>query len=326
VTDPRADGPTRPSAGGARRGGATASAAEAPPANVVVIVLNWNAEADTAACLDSFLVQDGVDATILLVDNASPDGSGDRLRARYPAVSYLQTGANLGYAGGNNRGIEWARARGADWIVVVNNDTLADRECLRRLLAAGQTDPRIAALAPLVVRADEPDRVWFAGGHHARVRATGVHAHFGARVRDVTDQLERGAPDRWESCSFLNGCCLLLRRDALDEVGPFRADFFAYAEDLELSIRLVRAGWRLGWVPSARLAHRVPPATAEASPIQLMLRDRNRRRLVRAHYSLGWRMLFSLWFWPTRLVHLARYAMRGDAPRAMAIVAGMSER
>lgn len=292
---------------------------------VFVVVINWNGEEDTAACLDSFLGQRGVATEILLIDNASVDGSGDRLHERYPSVPYLQAGENLGYAGGSNRGIEWALALGAEWVLVVNNDTVADPDCVRRLLDAAATDSRIGALAPLIVRFDRPDRIWFAGGRYDRVRAVGTHRSIGAAVRDVLPATPVGNA-AWRECSFLTGCCLLLRRSALDEVGLFRADYFAYVEDLELSLRLTDAGWRIGWVPDARLMHRVPPEGALPNPMHIRLRDRNRRRLVRERYPSAWRVLFFLWFWPTRAAHLVRYALSRDWPRASAIVTGMTER
>jgi len=303
----------------------TLAPAQRPFPAVFVVVINWNGETDTAACLDSFLAQRGVTTEILLIDNASPDGSGERLGKRYPTLAYRQAGENLGYAGGSNCGIKWAMTRGAEWIVVVNNDTVAEPECVLRMLEAARSDSRIAALAPLTVRFDSPDRVWFAGGRFDRVRAVGVHRQFGVQVDEVLRK--PGADGRlWRECTFLTGCCLLLRRSALDQVGSFRADFFAYVEDLELSIRLRKAGWRIGWVPDARLLHRVPPAGMHPSPMQIRLRDRNRRRLVREQYPFHWKLLFALWFWPTRAAHLVRYTFLRDWPRARAIVTGMTER
>lgn len=290
---------------------------------VVVVVLNWNEENDTAACLESILAQRGVALEVLLVDNASADGSGERLSRRFPTIAYLQTGANLGYTGGNNRGIEWARARGAAWVVVVNNDTIADPDCVHRLLAAASSDDRLAALAPLIVRYDDPARIWFAGGRFARARAIGVHDHEGAFVEPTLRRVADAGT--WRQCTFLTGCCLLLRLEALHDVGTFQEDFFAYGEDVDLSLRLRGAGWRIGWVPRARLAHRVPPAGAQPTPDQIRLRDRNRRRLVRMHYPWWWRLAFVAWFWPTRLVHLARYLVGGDRARARGILAGMLE-
>ncbi len=289
---------------------------------VHAIVLNWNGESDTAACLDSLLAQRDVQLEILLVDNASPDGSGERLHARYPALEYLQTEANLGYAGGNDRAIEHLLARGASWILVVNNDTVADPDCVRLLLGAAATHERIAAVSPLITRFDDPARIWFAGGRMDRARAIGVHEHENETVAAAYG--ESSARDtRFRECTFLCGCCLLLRASALAEVGLFRADFFAYVEDVDLSLRLTARGWKIGWVAAAGLSHRVPPFGTAPSPLQITLRDRNRRRMVASQYPPGWRIVFALWFYPTRVLHLLRYGLSGDRRRARAVLEGM---
>ena len=292
-------------------------------AHIVAVVLNWNDEYDTAACLDSLLAQRDVALEILLVDNDSADGSGARLHARYPALPYLQTGANLGYTGGNNRGIEWALARGADAVLIINNDTVTDADCVRHLADALDAEPRVAGVAPLITRYDDPSRVWFAGGRLSVARALGTHDHDNAPVVQLLATL--ADPTKLQQCTFLCGCCILMRAEALRDVGVFREDFFAYVEDVELSLRLTHAGWRLGWMPTARLAHRVPPTGSPDSPFQIRLRDRNRRRMARAVYGWRDRLAFALWFWPTRLVHLLRYHLRGDRDRAAALLAGLRE-
>jgi GT2 family glycosyltransferase len=292
--------------------------------HIVAVVLNWNGEHDTAACLDSLLAQRDVALEILIVDNDSADGSGARLHARYPALPYLQTGANLGYAGGNNRGIEWTLARGADAVLVINNDTVADASCVRRLVEALDAEPRVAGVAPLIRRYDDPSRIWFAGGKLSTMRAIGSHENFGASVAQLLGTLPD--PSRLQPCTFLSGCCILFRAEALRDVGTFREDFFAYVEDVELSYRLARGGWRLGWMPTAQLAHRVPQEGSPESPMQIRLRDRNRRRMARSLYGWRDRLAFALWFWPTRLIHLVRYRLRGDRERAAALLAGLRER
>lgn len=295
------------------------------PANIslLAIVLNWNSESDTVACVESLLAQRPGPPDILLVDNASTDGSGDRLRIRFPMVSYLQTGENLGYAGGNNRGIAWGLARGAEWLLVLNNDTVAEPDCIARLLEPVVANDRLAATAPLIVRFDDPNCVWFAGGTFSRLRAVGQHNGEGRRVADVVDAaIDARQPRR---CTFLSGCCMLIRARALDGAEAFREDFFAYVEDAELCLRLVSAGWELAWIPAARLAHRVPPHLAPASPWQIVQRDRNRRRLVASHYSGIARVKFYAWFWSSRLILLARYALAGDWERLQAIIRGARE-
>jgi GT2 family glycosyltransferase len=257
---------------------------------------------------------------IVLVDNASADGSGDRLHARFPEVRYIQTGANLGYAGGNNVGVREALAMGANWVLVLNNDTVVEPGMVRTLVATGEAHPRAAIVSPKMLRFDDPAVIWFDGGDFSTRRALGLHRREGAR--DEVPETRSA-----ERVSFLTGCCLLLRASAIAPMDPlFRADFFIYVEDTELCVRLARQGWELWYEPAARLRHKVPPFGAPPTVRQIFLRDRNRRRLVRSHYGMLERLLFSAWFYPTRAVLLFRYLFSGDLTRAKAIVEGSLER
>lgn len=280
-------------------------------ARVTAIVLNWCREADTVACLESLVSTryDGLE--VLLVDNGSPDGSGDRLHARFPAADYLQTGTNLGYAGGNNRGIERALAGNADYLLVLNNDTVLDPACVANLVDAAERTGA-AVVAPLIVYFDEPDRVWYGGGAFSRMRALGRHL----RENELVDSRHRSAPT-----TFVCGCCFLMRADVARRVGGFDESFFAYVEDVELSLRMMNAGVAMWYEPSARVLHRVGRNDASTA-FQIRQRDRNRRRLVRLHYDALARLHFGLWFYPTRAAHLVRFALRRDWDRARAIVDG----
>jgi GT2 family glycosyltransferase len=246
-----------------------------------------------------------------LVDNGSTDGSGERLHTRFPDVQYLQTGSNLGYAGGNNRGFEVALATATDYVLVLNNDTVVDPGCIGALVSAAE-ETGAAVSAPLIVYFDEPDRVWYGGGVLSRARAVGIHL---GEVQPV-DPTQRRSPT-----SFVCGCCFLVRADVLRNVGGFDETFFAYAEDAEWSLRVAEAGHAMIYEPSARVLHRIEPGAAP-SAFQIRQRDRNRRRIASLHFGLPERVRFATWFYPTRLAHLARYAAAGDLERARAIVEG----
>jgi GT2 family glycosyltransferase len=191
-----------------------------------------------------------------------------------------------------------------------------DAGTIDMLVETAQSDSRVAAVAPTVVRMDDPTKVWYGGGAFDPVRALGVHW-------PVSDGRPMGSEPR--PVTFCSGCALLLRAEAIREVGTFEESYFLYVEDVELSVRLTRAGWRLLHDPRARVLHDVPPEGAEPTPDQIRYRDRNRRRLARTHLSLLARARFGAWFYPTRAVHCVRYLMRGD-PRFRAILRGLSER
>jgi GT2 family glycosyltransferase len=279
---------------------------------VVVVVLNWKGEADTAECLDSLERDTSAAHTVLLMDNCSPDGSGDRLHARYPALPYLKTSKNLGYAGGNNVGVTWALEQGADYVMVLNNDTVVQPGCIGQLLAALEQESGMAAVAPTIVDHARPALMWYAGGHFSIGKALGI-----SHRTPPTPTTSSLVP-----CTFLTGCCFLVRAEAWRTIGPFREDFFAYVEDAEWSRRAVVSGRTLGWVPAARIAHKVPAPGTPDSPFQIELRDRNRRRLVRDGYSVVEALRFACWFWPTRAVTAVRYLLTGDRARLQALWRG----
>lgn len=287
----------------------TEGAAGVPP-KVIAVVLNWCNAPDTAVCLTSLVASRYAGLTVLLIDNGSPDGSGGTLHAQFPNVPFLQTGSNLGYAGGNNRGFAWALDHDAAYVLVLNNDTVIDPDCVSRLVQAAE-ETGAPVVAPQIRYFDETDRIWYGGGSFSPMRALGMH-----QTNDESSESNGRRP-----VTFVCGCCFLVRADVLRDVGGFDESYFAYVEDVELSLRLTRAGYGLLYEPAAWLLHRIEHDAAD-TPFRIRQRDRNRRRLVARHYNAADRIRFSLWFYPSRLAHLARYIVRANWACARATVDG----
>lgn len=131
---------------------------------IVTVVLNTNHRADTLACLASLHQLTYKHYKIIVLDNASTDGSVEAIRARFPTVQIIALTDNRGYAGNNNVGIHAAVAQGADWVLVLNEDTLLAPDCFTRLMEVGESDPRIGIVGPMVYQADEPQVIQSAGG------------------------------------------------------------------------------------------------------------------------------------------------------------------
>ena len=288
---------------------------------VLAVVLNWCAEDDTSRCLDSLIAEQGHVPTldILLADSASPDGSGDRLAARFPHVAYLPIGANLGYAGGNQRAIEWALAREYEFVLLINDDASLTPGCLVALMHAMKSDASVGACAPTVTHGPPlDDVVWWADGAFVWWKGLGVHRHVGQSAAALRSQ--HPTP---RAVTFLSGCVLLLRAEAIRRSGGLREEFFAYVEDVELSVRWGRDGWRLLWVPDAVAQHHVPASNGEPSPFAITMRDRNRQRLAALHFA-GFRLtLFRVFFFTSRALLLTRAFVRGDRARRRALWSGM---
>jgi GT2 family glycosyltransferase len=236
---------------------------------VMIIVLNWNGLADTLACLSSLARLDYLAHEVVVVDNGSTDNSVATVRVTHPQVALIETGENLGYVGGNNVGLEYARAAGADYALLLNNDTEVAPGFLRLLVEAAEADPATSIVGPTIYYFDRPDVIWSAGGdidwRRGRTRMISLdevdQGQFGHTVRPV---------------DFVSGCALLIKMSVVDQVGMLDPRFFAYFEDNEWCVRVVRAGFKVLHVPQAKIWHKISPDAREASPQVHYYMTRNR--------------------------------------------------
>jgi hypothetical protein len=235
---------------------------------VTVVVLNWNGWRDTVECIRSLQEVAHSALRILVVDNGSTDGSETTLRARFPDVPLLQTGDNLGFAGGNNAGIRRALADGADRVLLLNNDTRVEPGFLEPLLRAADAFPDAGMLCPKILLDDRPDVLWYAGASFHPWLGWGRHRGYG--------RLDRGQFDRTEETERPTGCALLVTRALCERVGLLREDYFCYAEDLEWGMRARKAGFSILYVPASRVWHKVSRSTGGArsvAPVRYMTRN-----------------------------------------------------
>jgi GT2 family glycosyltransferase len=211
----------------------------------------------------------------LVVDNGSSDGSVTALELEFPEVSVLALPENRRFAGGNNAGLKDALERGADAVMLLNNDTEADPGLCERLLLALEQDPSAGAAAPLIYFAPPSQEIWYAGGRC--VPEFGFTAHRGLRTRD--DGRFRSV----ERTGYLTGCCLLATRAAWERVGPLDERYYIYAEDADWCLRARAAGFKLLFVPTARLWHKVSSTTGAASYFKIYQRSRANLTLFSRH-------------------------------------------
>jgi GT2 family glycosyltransferase len=243
-----------------------------------IVVLNWNGLEDTRALLKSLRAcraPEGWSNAALVVDNGSSDGSVTALELEFPEVSVLALPENRRFAGGNNAGLKDALERGADAVMLLNNDTEADPGLCERLLLALEQDPSAGAAAPLIYFAPPSQEIWYAGGRC--VPEFGVTAHRGLRTRD--DGRFRSV----ERTGYLTGCCLLATRAAWERVGPLDERYYIYAEDADWCLRARAAGFKLLFVPTARLWHKVSSTTGAASYFKIYQRSRANLTLFSRH-------------------------------------------
>ena len=217
--------------------------------HVAVVVLTWNGADDTLACLDSLRRVQYDNLSVVVVDNGSTDHTVPRVRVGFPDVTVLETGANLGFAAGNNVGIQHALDRAADYVFLLNNDTEVDPQLVRHLVDAAEADASVGVVGPKVFFFAQRDRLWYGGGWVQEWAGASGHIALGELDNNsVTDPVETG---------YVTGCALMARTSVLRQVGVLEPAFFIYWEDVDLSVRIRRAGYRVLYVPKAVVWHKV---------------------------------------------------------------------
>ena len=259
------------------------------------VILNTNRKDDTLACLESLTNNTYPNHRIIVLDNASTDGSPEAIADAYPQIEMIPLRENKGYAGNNNVGIAAAVDRGADWIFVLNEDTTLAPDCLEALLSYAAGDPQCGIVGPLVYHFDEPEVIQSAGG------SLGPFWQSKHEGQNEPDRGQYHAPRRVE---WVSGCAIMVRREVIEQVGMLDERFFYYWEETEWCLRTRRGGWQIIHVPSARLWHKGVQRNYKPGPNVTYYNTRNRLLMMAKHSAplkvraaAGWEILRTLISW-----------------------------
>ena len=242
---------------------------------VSVLIVNWNARADLAECLRSVRGQVEQPLEVVVVDNGSGDGSAEMVRREFPEVKLLEPGRNLGFAEGNNVGLQVCRGR---WVALLNNDAVADPRWLAELVAAARAGgPRLGSLQSRVLFRQKP----------THTNSTGILVFNNGHARDRDFDVPARADDVYGEIFGPTAAAALYRRAMLDEVklpsGYFDRGFFMYLEDVDLSWRCRLAGWESFYVPSSIVHHAFHGSSARRGNdfVELQCRKNRLRTLIK---------------------------------------------
>lgn len=245
---------------------------------VAIIILNWNGKVDTLECLASAVQLNYPNYKIVVVDNGSTDDSVDAISKQYPEISILQTGANLGYAGGNNLGIRWALEHNADYILLLNNDTIVSPDLLSEFVNAANLLPPNSVLGAKILFYDKPDTLWFAGGRWNRQSSCFEHIGYG--------QIDAVEFNAYSEVDYITGCALFSSATTFKEVGLLDEDLFLTYEETDWCYRAREINRKSIFVPNARLWHKVSSSFGGAeSPLVTYFMQRNILLWAKRHLS-----------------------------------------
>lgn len=248
----------------------------APPGlrRLAAVVLNYRTPELTLSCARALRASARPVDHLLVVENGSGDDSEARLRATVPGAAVLQSGANLGFAGGSNVGIRAALARGADLVFLANSDVEVAPGCLGRLENALLERAELGIVGPAVLSRDDPGRVETLGASFSTLTGRMRHDGVGRRVA-------RAAPLGLREVDAVSGCAMLVRREVFEAVGLLADEYFFSFEDLDLCLRARRAGFRTACVGDAAAFHRGGATIGRRSPRRLYFATRNQLLLAR---------------------------------------------
>lgn len=209
---------------------------------VYLIILNYNSGEWLSRCLTSVFKSDYPNYEVVVVDNASTDGSFEAAKNGFSRAHFIKSHTNLGFSAGNNLGIRLALEKMADYVFLLNPDALVDPETVSILVAAAEENKTAGIFSPLVFQG-ATQNIWFAGGiiHWLRMRATHL--------------FKRKTFHQPYPTEYISGCAMLIRDKVFQRIGLLSEDFFLYYEDADFSLRATRAGFTLLVVPSASVHH-----------------------------------------------------------------------
>ncbi|GAB4500574.1 MAG: hypothetical protein Fur0035_01140 [Anaerolineales bacterium] len=258
---------------------------------VYLVVLAWNQVDVTLECLESLAKSDYPNERIVLLDNGSTDRTHEIVVQRYPAVEVLRVVDNVGLARGYNLGIEHALKNGADYVIAMNNDTIAAPDMVTELVKVAQSHPRAGMVSPKIYHYyGDQTRIWCAGAKWQnfppRIKLIGSNAADDARF-----QHEFTLP-------YVTSCCIMMPREALEKAGLFDPGYYFYYDDWDLSERYWRAGYEIWFAPAAHLWHKVSVSTQKTEKPEKwwFVMGRSSVRFYLQYKSRPIFFLYTLWF------------------------------
>ena len=236
---------------------------------VSFITINYNGLEDTCALIETIPFNDNME--VIVVDNASNHQEADIIAQRYPQVKVIKSERNLGFAGGNNLGIQAAQGK---YLFLVNNDTIFKDFNVQALIDRIETSSKIGIVCPMIRFAWGNNPIQFAGYTPlSRVTVRNRAIGFG--------EDDHGQYDTAHPTSYAHGAAMLIRRDAIDKVGLMPECYFLYYEELDWSMMFTRAGYQIWYEPSCTIYHKESQSTGQNSPLRTYYLTRNRLQLIR---------------------------------------------
>jgi GT2 family glycosyltransferase len=258
---------------------ATSSEAEVSTPVVWVVMIGYNYIDDTLASFDSLKQSTDAEIKYVFIDNGSSDDSHKIVLEKVPEADVIFIKDNVGFARANNVGIAHAMERGADYVLMINNDIEAAPDMVKKLVAAAESEPDIGLTVPKIYYHEHRNVIWSAGCRYRKFPP----------IIKLNDGEDTGQFDDVHDVDFVTTCCLLIKREVIEKIGLLDPNCFLYWEDYDLSVRVREAGFKMRLVHDALLYHKVSLTTQKGKPNPGVWKIRGRSKAVfcRTHPQYG---------------------------------------
>lgn len=287
---------------------------------LAIILLNYNNVNDTLECVKSIEDYYEREYTIIVVDNKSTDNSKEKLLENRHRYKLILNDVNEGFAQGNNVGIKWAIKEGYEYIMLLNNDTLITKNSIETMVDEIKKDKNIGIISPRIMYYPEKEKIWFDGGKIDWFKFIVVHYNMGNNIKS-------SLKNNNEIVDFITGCCMIIRREVIEEVGYLPEEYFMYYEDVDYCVKVSEAGYKLLNIKESIIYHKVSSSSGgEDSPFSIKWGTRNRIIFMEKYkYKVPAIKYYGgiLFFYSTRALKLISYKLKGDKQRFDAIIDGI---
>lgn len=245
-----------------------------------IVIPHFNGEAILRRCLVSLQASRYPSFRVLVVDNASTDGSMPMLRSEFPEAEIVHSRRNLGYAGGCNLGI---RSSKGEYVALLNNDTVVDPDWLGPLVERMESDDSVAAVQPKLLSIRDPHRFDYCGAAGGELDIFGYPFARGRLFQTI--EKDEGQYDDPRTVFWASGAAALIRRSALNRIGLLDEAFFAHMEEIDLNWRMQKAGYRIAFEPRSVVYHQTGATLSQESARKILLNQRNNLIMVFKNYQ-----------------------------------------
>lgn len=290
---------------------------------IFIILLNYKGVEDTLEAVKSLEEITYSNYEIVIVDNESPDDSFERLKSELGDKHHvIPSGKNGGFAYGNNIGIKYALDKGADYVLLINNDTTVEKDFLNHLVETFNKEENIGLTTGLILNYYNKDKIWFDGGEIKRDKFYGYHINEGKSFNEIKTFARK--------ITFATGCLMLIKREVIEKIGGLPEEYFMYYEDVDFCMKLQQEGYSIYYNPDAIIYHKISAASGEEeSPFAIEWNTRNRLKFAEKYKgsisNISY-IKFKNYFYITRTIKIVQYVSKKRMDKCKALVKGIKNR